>query len=339
MKGYPSRDFIFFCCGLCAASTVGIGLWLYFIGWRHPVISATEPTRVPRIHLPSRSAGKQDHETVDLNTYLVDRNAFYQSLPAQYVKNNRLEEQVNLLEAYKKGPAMFLYRYTGAARLFLFDAVIDPTNMVRVGTFADGGKWMCDPQSFKAGAVVYSFGAGTEISFDTESAGLFGWEVHCFDPTPSVELAFANYRAGQRVGKGRFWYHPVGLAPVSLDPEKADDLVLEDRKCKVKHLNELAAELGHTHVDILKIDIEGGEMAALTEILSSGMLKKLAVKQLLVEFHLWDDKQWSSFVHIISSLRQQGYLIFRKEFNPEDGRCAEFSFLAQDENRPKTPQG
>jgi hypothetical protein len=70
-------------------------------------------------------------------------------------------------------------------------------------------------------------------------------------------------------------------------------------------------------------------MAALTEILSSGTLARLAVKQLLVEFHLWDDEHFSSFVHIIGLLREQGYLIFRKECNPLDSRrCAEFSFLS-----------
>jgi hypothetical protein len=120
----------------------------------------------------------------------------------------------------------------------------------------------------------------------------------------------------------------VGLGPVSLDPDKADDLVLEDQKCKVKRLNEIAGELKHNHVDILKVDIEGGEMAALTEILTSGTLARLSVKQLLVEFHLWDDEHWGSFVRIISLLREQGYLIFRKEFNPSHSEtCAEFCFL------------
>jgi hypothetical protein len=46
-----------------------------------------------------------------------------------------------------------------------------------------------------------------------------------------------------------------------------------------------------------------------------------------VEFHLWDDEHWRSFVHSISQLREQGFLIFRKEFNPVDKRCAEYSFL------------
>jgi Methyltransferase domain len=340
MKAYLSRDCVFFCCGLCVGGAFGLWVWLYFTARPHSVLPPSTPTERAALGIRTRmglpSAAKKRDATVDLNTYLVDRNAFYQNLPARYVHKNRLQDQAKLLEAYEKDPATFLERYWDSQRLFLFDAVIDAKNMVRVGTFADGGKWVSDPQSLKAGAVVYSFGAGTEISFDTESAGLFGCEVHCFDPTPSVERAFANCRPGQPVGKGRFWYHPVGLGPVSLEPNNTDDLVLEGRKCQVKHLNEIAAELGHAHVDILKIDIEGGEMAALREILSSGMLAKLAVKQLLVEFHVWDQEHWSSFVHIISLLRKQGYLIFRKEFNPVDGRCAEFSFLGPSEYRPET---
>ena len=285
---------------------------------RPPVIVARSKTAPP----------KQEAPIVDLNSYLLDRDVFFQRLPAGYVQNRRIEDQAKLLETYKRAPEGFLKEYAGLARIFLFDAVIDAKNMVRVGTFGDGGKWVSDPQSLRAGTVVYSFGAGTEISFDAEMAGLYGCEVHCFDPTPSVERNFAHCRPGQPVGKGTFWFHAVGLGPVSLDPDKADDLVLEDQKCKVKCLNEIAAELGHCHVDILKIDIEGGEMAALTEILTSGALARLSVKQLLVEFHLWDDEHWGSFVKIISLLREQGYLIFRKEFNPAlSEKCAEFCFL------------
>jgi FkbM family methyltransferase len=271
---------------------------------------------------------KQEAPIVDLNSYLLDRDVFFQRLPAGYVQNRRIEDQAKLLEAYKKDPEGFLKKYAGLARTFLFDAVIDAKNMVRVGTFGDGGKWVSDPQSLRTGTVVYSFGAGTEISFDAEMAGLYGCEVHCFDPTPSLERNFAHCRPGQPVGKGTFSFHAVGLGPVSLDPEKADDLVLEDQKCKVKRLSEIAAELGHSHVDILKIDIEGGEMAALTEIIMSGTLKSLSVKQLLVEFHLLDDEHWGAFVKIINLLRERGYLLFRKEFNPIDpGHCGEFCFL------------
>jgi hypothetical protein len=318
---------IFLCCGLCVSL---VGLWLYSTEWLQSALhrSASQPVIIKRSATRPPSPPKQVRPTVDENAYLIERDTFYQRLPARYVQNRRIDDQAKLLEAYKKDPEGFLERYEGLQRMFLFDAVIDAKNMVRVGTFDDGGKWVSDPQSLKTGTVVYSFGAGDDISFDAEMAGLYGCEVHCFDPTPSVVRDFALCRPGQPVGKGKFWFHAVGLGPISLDPDQADDLVLEDEKCKVKRLSEIAAELGHRHVDILKIDIEGGEMAALTEILTSGTLARLSVKQLLVEFHLWDDEHWASFVKIISLLGDQGYLLFRKEFNPLDSKkCAEFCFL------------
>jgi hypothetical protein len=319
--------FILLCCGLCVLL---VSLRLYSTDWLqlalHP--SAVKPVIIDRSATRPPTPPKPVRPTVDENAYLIERDAFYQHLPAKYVQNRRLDDQAKLLKDYKKDPEGFLKEYEGLERMFLFDAVIDAKNMVRVGTFADGGKWVSDPQSLKTGTVVYSFGAGDDISFDAEMAGVYGCEVHCFDPTPSVVRDFALCRPGQPVGKGKFWFHPVGLGPISLDPDQADELVLEDEKCKVKRLSEIAAELGHKHVDILKVDIEGAEMAALTEILTSGTLARLSVKQLLVEFHLWDDEHWNSFVKIISLLGEQGYLIFRKEYNPLDSRrCAEFCFL------------
>jgi hypothetical protein len=262
-----------------------------------------------------------------LKAYLLEKSDYYRNLPTQDLQEKRLADQAKILEDYEKDPAAFVYKYQSVARIFLFDAVIDGKNMLRVGRSGDGGKWLSDSQRIKPGAVVYSFGIGDDISFDVEMAGLFGCEVHSFDPAPSVVQFFPDYRSGQAVGKGKFWYHPVGLGPTSNKPGVTEDLIIEGQKCPVKLLSEFAAELGHQHVDVLKIDIEGGEMAALQEILSSRTLKKLSVKQLLVEFHLLNDEYWISFVHIINLLRQQGYLIVRKEFNPCDNRCAEFAFL------------
>ncbi len=330
MDRHALRHFLFFYSGLCVFCALLLGLWTYFL----EATDAAAPVRGPgsgnaSANPTAPSRPKPDVPFVDQNAHLVERNTFYQSLPAQDAQTRRLEDQARVLETFEKDPDAFVEKYYGNARTFLFDAVIDAKNMVRVGTFDDGGKWVSDPESLKPGTVVYSFGVGYEISFDTDMAGLYGCEVHCFDPTPSVERTFADYKPGQTLGKGKFWFHPVGLGPTSFDPEKADELVIEDRKCPVKRLGELADELGHTQVEILKLDIEGGEMAALTEMLDSGTLQKLGVKQLMVEFHLWDDDLFRGFVRVINGLRQQGYLLFRKEFNPLDsGRCAEFCFLS-----------
>jgi hypothetical protein len=317
-------------CGACGFAIPLVALWVYSSEWFQGILerNAPPPVLIKRAAPLPQSHPARDATPVNQNAYLIDRDALYKGLPAQYAQNKRLEDQAKLLEAYRKDPEAFLKGYRVADRTFLFDSVIDPKNLVRVGTFGDGGKWVSDPQSLGAGAVVYSFGAGTEISFDTEMAGLYGCEVHCFDPTPSVSRDFAGCRPKQPVGKGTFSFHAVGLGPVSLDGDKPDELVLEDQKCEVKRLSEISTELGHSHVDILKIDIEGGEMAALPEIITSGTLERLAVKQLLVEFHLWGDEHWSAFVKIISLLRDRGYLLFRKEFNPAIAeKCAEFCFL------------
>ena len=99
-----------------------------------------EHTDSRSLHRPTNqdafaSVARESEATFDLNTYLVDRNAFYQSLPARYVQNKRLEDQANLLEAYKKDPERVSQKIHGAPTVFLFDAVIDAKNMVRVGTF------------------------------------------------------------------------------------------------------------------------------------------------------------------------------------------------------------
>jgi hypothetical protein len=98
--------------------------------------------------------------------------------------------------------------------------------------------------------------------------------------------------------------------------------------CAVKSLAMIAKDLGHSRIDILKVDIEGGELIALPASLVDGTFEALGVRQLLVEIHLWDDEQFRRFVGFIREMKKRGYEIFRKEFNAYDGaRCAEFAFL------------
>lgn len=233
-----------------------------------------------------------------------------------------------MLEEFEKCPQCFVQKYSGAQRTYLFDAIIDCETTMRVGTLFDGGKWICDPQSLSGSSVVYSFGIGDNISFDMDMAGMFGCSVYMFDPSPSVVANFNRFQSGQSCGKGNISFLPLGLGPVSRDESRQWDLVIEGKRCEVRSLAEIAKSLNHTHVDILKMDIEGGEMAALQQMLASGILPSLQVRQLLVEFHLWDDASFIDFVRIIGALKRQGFLLFRKEFNPYAAdRCAEFSFV------------
>jgi len=229
--------------------------------------------------------------------------------------------------AFDQCPACFVREVQGGDRMLLFDAVVDCHTTLRVGTWSDGGKWLCDPEQLSTATVVYSFGVGDEISFDREMAAMFGADVYMFDPTPSLSPKYQSFKAGSREGRGRIFFHALGLGPAAGEPGKEPTLTLEGQRCPVKSLGDIARTLGHEHVDILKIDVEGAEFAALQQMLADHSLGRLRVRQILVEFHLWSDQAFADFVRIVHGLADQGYLLFRKELNPADARCAELAFV------------
>jgi hypothetical protein len=244
------------------------------------------------------------------------------------IAGKRIELQDQLLQEFARCPDCFVRKYKGAQRTLLFDAVAECASAIRVGTRFDGGKWICGPPALRDKAVVYSFGVGDDISFDMDMAGWFGCSVFMFDPSPSVAAGFASFGAGQPCGKGQLHFMPLGLGPISSEEGQQWQLVIEGKACEAKSLADIAHALHHTRVDVLKIDIEGGEFAALRQILSSKSLPELGVRQIMVEFHLWSDDSFADFVRILGELKEQGFLIFRKEFNPwAADTCAEFSFV------------
>ena len=244
------------------------------------------------------------------------------------VVSNRLARQNQQFREFDECPPCFVKKIQGRDRIFLFDAVADCNTTFRIGTWGDGGKWLCEPEQLSTSTVVYSFGVGDEVSFDHEMASLFGAEVHMFDPTPSVSRQFESFKAGKAQGQGRLFFHALGLGPVSSVKGNEWTLTIEGQSCPAKSLADIAKSLNHTHVDILKIDIEGGEYAAIEQMLSDDSLATLQVQQILIEFHLWAEDAFERFVRLVHRFADQGYLMFRKELNPTDAnRCAEFAFV------------
>jgi FkbM family methyltransferase len=161
-------------------------------------------------------------------------------------------------------------------------------------------------------------------------AGLFGSKVYMFDPSPSVVAHSGQPSWDRACGRGHLYFQAIGVGNVT----SPDGLTLEGKKYPAKTVSDIARSLNHPRVDVLKIDIEGGEFAVLEQLLDTQTLATLQVQHLLVEFHLWDDRAFVEFVGIISRLKQQGYVIFRKELNPSEIKAAEYAFL---KIRPETP--
>lgn len=150
--------------------------------------------------------------------------------------------------------------------------------------------WTFCPSGLTEDSIVYSFGIGHDISFDLELIKNFRLTVFAFDPTPrSMEWLktqklpenFIYYPWGLSDHDGFLeFFHEGGNRAVSYSEvdvaERKDSVRLDVRK-----LSTICAALQHTHIDLLKLDIEGSEYRALPDLLKSG----IRINQILVEFH------------------------------------------------------
>ncbi len=160
--------------------------------------------------------------------------------------------------------------------------------MIRLGS--DYGGWAVSPAMLTPESVVYSFGIGEDISFDLALIERLGCTVHAFDPTPKS----IRWVRSQKLPP-TFILHEYGLAAhdgtvtfyAPRNPDHVSHTVVKGAQgdeaitVPVKRLSTIMRELGHDHVDLLKMDIEGAEYDVVEDILSCGA----NIRQLLVEYH------------------------------------------------------
>lgn len=200
---------------------------------------------------------------------------------------------------------------------------------LNIKTLGDpGNEWTICPVGINAESVVYSFGAGTNISFDKELSEKFGLVVHLFDPTPK-SIKFVN---DQKLGSN-FIFEEIGIAdytgiakfylPLNPDYVSATLDKMSDSQniveVRVERLAEIMARNKHTSIDILKMDIEGAEYGVIDDILKSG----IEIRQVLIEFHhRFANKGIKKTRNTIEKLRNAGFGLF---YVSEIGE--EFSFF------------
>lgn len=193
-----------------------------------------------------------------------------------------------------------------------YDVELD-VESVFLGT--DYGGYEIVPELLTEQSVVYSVGIGEDISFDLGLIERFGCTVHGFDPTPR-SLAWL----AQQALPPTFTVHGFGLAEfdgtASFAPPKnpayvSHSVLTENRDdcidLPVKRLETVMRDLAHTHLDVLKLDIEGAEYAVLDDMIAIGMLPR----QLLVEFHHGiAGVELAKTEASLARLRQAGYRVF-----------------------------
>lgn len=199
-----------------------------------------------------------------------------------------------------------------------FDGICEVSGYETASFGAESGMWTLCPSALDSQSVIYSFGVGDEITFDLALIERLGAKVHAFDPTPrSVEWV-----KNQNVPK-EFCFHEFGLAAYDgsikfYPPKKRTSSHFTPVKrfhsagetecveCPVHRLSTVMNDLGHDHVDLLKIDIEGGEYDVIDDFLGEG----IRVGQLLMEFHhCYSTIPYSRTRDAISRLKDAGFRI------------------------------
>src|SRR5690554_1203516 len=181
------------------------------------------------------------------------------------------------------------------------------------------GGFFINPSLLHSDSIVYSFGIGKDISFDKTCIKKHKCTVYAFDPTPksirfisqqNLPESFHFFSYGISDGESGTYKFFLPENPRGVSGSLVDtDVVSTQRSIDVemKSFADIVGTLGHKHIDVLKMDIEGSEYTVLERILES----EITIDQLLIEFHdrLFDQEHYRS-VEIVRKLNNKGYEVF-----------------------------
>lgn len=164
-------------------------------------------------------------------------------------------------------------------------------DLVKIGT--DYGGWIIPVRLINPESVCYCAGCGEDISFDVGLIERFDCRVYGFDPTPKAaeyvhriigenpKYTFFETGLWDKNETVKFFppKNPDHVSHSILNLQKTEDYISVD----VRRLSSLMAELGHTGIDLLKIDIEGAEYKVINSIIEDN----IDVSVLCVEYDEW----------------------------------------------------
>ena len=163
--------------------------------------------------------------------------------------------------------------------------------------------------------VVYSFGSNGELTFEEAliNATSSRCEVHVFDFSLSEDQV---KQVGATPG---VTFHNYGIG--AADQHVSVPFVYGKRKIPsydLKSLPTIMKELGHTWIDVLKMDIEGAEYKVLSAIVQhyKSAEQVIPITQAQIEYHHKGEKPARrELIATLTALEHNGFLAFHSEYN------------------------
>jgi FkbM family methyltransferase len=210
---------------------------------------------------------------------------------------------------------MRLGKWRNALRRRIFQASVPrrltlyPRADVELVGSAYGG-WPVPLGLLDSSSVVYSVGAGADISFDVGLIERTGCQVHSFDPTrgaaqhvaahPHAGLTFHNVAIWTYSGELRMHCaaNPEHIALSAVNLQHTNRIV--NVPCRT--IDAIRAECGHREITLLKLAVDGGEYDLVPHL----DLARWGTRVLIVT--LQHSGTVRAAVNLVANLRDQGFL-------------------------------
>lgn len=210
------------------------------------------------------------------------------------------------------------YRYCNKTAVRWSPLVLLSPTRIDAKTVAVGendGRWLIPSDLFPENSICYCVGVGVDCSFDIELAARFQANVFSFDPTPSsVEYMQSVSHPRLKFLPWGVWKHDgnIEIFPqqrnsitnLSVTPSGSQEIGTTVPCFRLKTIME---KLGHKHIDLLKIDIEGAWYEVLMDMVSCSIAPKI----LCVEFD--SPTSIRRVREAVSLLRQNGLILVCRE--------------------------
>ncbi|CAL2043609.1 unnamed protein product [Caenorhabditis brenneri] len=169
-------------------------------------------------------------------------------------------------------------------------------NKVRIGESGDGGKYVCNPKKVnKDDCTILSLGLNNQIGFDE----------HIFNETGGhCTLLGADLNEQHQPTKDKY--------------TKMNGQLFSGRIPDQLPISEMMKKSGKKSVELMKIDIEGGEFTGLEPF-----IKEYFVCQIFIEIHGTPAKH----LQMLQTIAKYKFRIFNVDPNPLCPLCCEYSLI------------